>query len=149
MLAEARVNLDDATRMVDQPENFGSAVGRVRDIITTVKAADVLKVDVAQLENDIAILEKSVNKVSSLKPEDYVGVYSFTKTTDSLPFSIHSHETKLSFVTKDSVIGPFSPGEEAKEYPIPNGEKYTFSDIDSEGRIYLGTDQDKIYIFDK
>lgn len=149
MLAEARVNLDDATRMVDQPENFWPAVWRVRDIIQTVKAADVLKVDVAQLENDIAILERAVNKVTSLKTEDYINVYTFTKTLDSVPFSIHSHETKLSFVTRESIIWPFTPGETPKEYTIPNGEKYTFSDIDSEWRIYLGTDKDKIYIFDK
>lgn len=149
MVAEARVNLDDATRMIDQPENFWPAVTRVREIIQTVKAADVLKVDVAQLENDIAVLEKAVNKVTSLRPEDYVNVYNFTKTTDSLPFSIHSHETKLSLVTKDAIIGPFSPGEAPKEYPLPNGEKYTFSDVDSEWRIYLGTDKDKIYIYDK
>lgn len=77
---------------------------RVREIIQTVKAADVLKVDVVQLENDIAILEKAVNKVTSLRPEDYVSTYTFTKTTDSLPFSIHSHETKLSLVTKDAII---------------------------------------------
>jgi len=104
MVAEARVNLDDATRMVDQPENFAPAVGRVRDIIQTIKAADVLKVDVAQLENDIAILEKSVNKVSSLKTEDYVNIYTFKKVTDSLPFSIHSYETKISLVTTDGII---------------------------------------------
>lgn len=104
----------------------------MRDIIQTVKAADVLKVDVAQLENDIAVLEKAVNKVTSLRIEDYINIYAFTKTVDSLPFSIHSYETKLSFVTKDNIIGPFSPGEAPKEYPIPSGEKYTFSDIDSE-----------------
>lgn len=149
MVAEARVNLDDATRMIDQPENFWPAVTRVREIIQTVKAADVLKVDVAQLENDIAVLEKAVNKVTSLRPEDYVNVYTFTKTTDSLPFSIHAHETKLSLVTKDTIIWPFSPGEAPKEYPLPNGEKYTFSDADGEWRIYLGTDKDKIYIYDK
>lgn len=149
MLAEARVNLDDATRMVDQPENFWPAINRVREVIQTVKAADVLKVDVAQLENDIAILERAVNKVTSLKVEDYINVYNFTRTVDSVPFSIHSHETKLSFVTRDSIIGPFSPGEAPKEYPIPNSEKYTFSDIDNEWKIYLGTDKDKIYIFDK
>jgi hypothetical protein len=57
-----------------------------------VKSADVLKVDVAQLENDIAILERAVNKVTSLKTEDYVEVHSFSKVLDSLPFSIHSHE---------------------------------------------------------
>lgn len=77
---------------------------RVREIIQTVKAADVLKVDVAQLENDIAVLEKAVNKVTSLRSEDYVNIYTFTKTTDSLPFSIHSYETKLSLVTKDTII---------------------------------------------
>jgi hypothetical protein len=149
LVAEARVNLDDATRMIDQPENFWPAVTRVREIIQTVKTADVLKVDVAQLENDVAVLEKAVNKVTSLRPEDYVGIYTFTKTTDSLPFSIHSYETNISLVTKDAIIWPFSPGETPKEYPIPNGEKYTFSDVDSEGKIYMGTDKDKIYIFDK
>lgn len=149
MLAEARVNLDDATRMVDQPENFWPAINRVREVIQTVKAADVLKVDVAQLENDIAVLERAVNKVTSLKTEDYISVYNFNKTLDSVPFSIHSYETKLSFVTRDSIIWPFSPWEAPKEYPIPNSEKSTFSDVDSEGKIYLGTDKDKIYIFDK
>ena len=78
-------------------------------MIQEVKAADVLKVDVAQLENDVAILERAVNKVTSLKIEDYLNIYTFTKTVDSLPFSIHAHESKLSFVTTDSIIGPFSP----------------------------------------
>lgn len=64
----------------------------------------MLKVDVAELENDIAILERAVNKVTSLKPEDYLNVYNFTKTVDSVPFSIHSHETKLSFVTSENII---------------------------------------------
>jgi hypothetical protein len=149
MLAEARVNLDDATRMVDQPENFWPAINRVREVIQIVKSADVLKVDVAQLENDIAILERAVNKVTSLKTEDYVKVYSFSKILDSLPFSIHSHESKLTFVTTENIIGPFSPGELPKEYTLPNAEKYTFSDIDSEWKIYFWTDKDKIYTFDK
>ena len=50
MVAEARVSLDDATRMIDQPDNFAPAIVRVRDIIQKIKAADVLKVDVAQLD---------------------------------------------------------------------------------------------------
>lgn len=92
----------------------------------------MLKVDVAQLENDIAILERSVNKVTSLKPEEYTSIYTFKSTVDSLPFSIHSFDTKLTFVTREKIIGPFVPGEEPKEYPIPNNEKYTFSDVDNE-----------------
>lgn len=149
MVSEARVNLDDATRMIDQPGNFWQAVTRVRNSIEIIKKADVLKVDVAQLENDIAILEKSVNKVSTLRAEDSVKVYSFTKIVDSLPFSILAYESKISFITRDTLVWPFTPGEEPKEYPIPNNEKYTFSDIDNEWKIYLWTDKDKIYIFDK
>lgn len=92
----------------------------------------MLKVDVAELENDISVLERAVNKVTSLRTEDYLGIYTFSKTLDSVPFSILSHDTHLSFVTSESVIGPFVPGESPKEYPMPNGEKYTFSDMDSE-----------------
>jgi hypothetical protein len=149
MIAEARVNLDDATRMLDQPENFWPAVMRVREIINNVRTADVLRVDIAELENDIAVLEKAVNKVTSLRWEDYMSIHTFSQNIDSLPFSIHSHETKLSLLTKDSIIGPFTPGETPKEYPIPNGEKYSFSDIDSDWKIYLGTNKDKIYAFEK
>lgn len=50
MVAEAQVSLDDATRMVDQPDNFAPAMNRVREIVAKIKAADVLKVDVARLE---------------------------------------------------------------------------------------------------
>jgi len=149
MVAEARVSLDDATRMIDQPDNFAPAITRVRDIITKIKAADVLKFDVAQLENDIAVLERAVNKVTSLKQDEYTGVYSYTKAVDSLPFSIYTYDKKVTLISKEGIIGPFNPGEPAKESSIPNGEKYTFSDMDGEGRIYIGTDKDKIYLFDK
>lgn len=149
MVAEARVSLDDATRMIDQPDNFAPAITRVRDIIDKIKAADVLKVDVAQLENDIAVLERAVNKVTSLKPDEYTGIYAFTKAVDSLPFSIYTYDKKVTLISKEGIVGPFIPGEPAKENSIPNGEKYTFSDIDGEGRIYIGTDKDKIYLFDK
>lgn len=149
MVAEARVSLDDATRMIDQPDNFAPAITRVRDIITKIKAADVLKFDVAQLENDIAVLERAVNKVTSLKQDEYTGVYSYTKAVDSLPFSIYTYDKKVTLISKEGIIGPFIPGEPAKESSIPNGEKYTFSDMDGEGRIYIGTDKDKIYLFDK
>lgn len=104
MVAEARVSLDDATRMVDQPDNFAPAMNRVREIVQKIKAADVLKVDVAQLESDMAVLERAVNKVTSLKPEDYASVYTFTKTTDSLPFSIYAYDKKVTLLTQSSVI---------------------------------------------
>lgn len=97
----------------------------------------------------MAVLERAVNKVTSLKPEDYSSVYTFTKTVDSLPFSIYAYDKKVTLVTQSDVIGPFIPGEQPKETTFPNGEKYTFSDIDSEGRIYIGTTKDKIYLFDK
>lgn len=149
MVAEARVSLDDATRMVDQPDNFAPAMNRVREIVGKIKAADVLKVDVAQLESDMAVLERAVNKVTSLKPDDYTNIYTFNKATDSLPFSIYAYDKKITLVTQSDVIGPFIPGEQVKETSLPNGEKYTFSDIDGEGRVYIGTNKDKIYLFDK
>lgn len=132
MVAEARVSLDDATRMVDQPENFAPAMSRVREIVDKIKAADVLKIDVAQLESDIAVLERAVNKVTSLRPEDMSSVYTFTKTVDSLPFSIYAYDKKITLVTTSNIIGPFAPGEAPKETPFPNNEQYTFSDTDSE-----------------
>lgn len=50
MVSEARVSLDDATRMVDQPDNFAPAMNRVREIVSQIKAAGVLQMDVTQLE---------------------------------------------------------------------------------------------------
>ena len=149
MVAEARVDIDDATRMVDQPDNFGPAITRAQDIINKIKAAGVLKIDVAQLDNDISVLERAVNKVTSLKTDDYISVYKFWATIDSLPFSMYTYDKKLTLVTTSTIVWPFIPGEVPKETKIPNGEKYTFSDVDGEGRIYVWTDQDKIYLFDK
>ncbi len=148
-LAEARVNLDDATRMIDQPEAFSSAISKVKSAIQTVKDANVLKVDVAQLESDIAVLEKSVNKVTTLANNEYKPIYSFSKNIDSLPFSIHIFDSKISLVTTNTIIGPFVAWENPTEYTIPNGEKFTFSDMNSDGRIFFWTNQDRIYIFDK
>ncbi len=105
---------------------------RVRDIVSQIKAADVLKVDVAQLENDIAVLERAVNKVTSLRTEDMTNVYNFTKAVDSLPFSLYAYDKKITLVTQSTIIGPFAPGETPKETLFPNNEQYTFSDTDSE-----------------
>lgn len=149
MLADARVGLDDASRMIDQPENFGPAITRVRETIQTVKSANVLKVDVAELENQVAILEKAINKVSSLRPEDYKSVYTFTNVLSSLPFGIYTQDDKVTFVTPEKIIGPFAPGESPKEYPLPNNEKLTFADNDGEWKIYFWTDKDRVYTFEK
>ncbi len=124
-------------------------MNRVQEIVDTIKRADVLKVDVAQLENDMSVLEKAINKVTTLKPGEFNPIYSFSKTIDSLPFSIYAQDRKISLVTKESIIGPFIPGETPKELAIPNNEKYTFSDTDNEGKIYIATDKDRIYTFDK
>ncbi|MEI6710768.1 MAG: hypothetical protein WCK88_00395 [bacterium] len=40
-------------------------------------------------------------------------------------------------------------GESPKEYPIPNGDSTLSSDIDNDGRIYMTSSSDKIYLFDK
>lgn len=80
----------------------------------------------------MAVLERAVNKVTSLKPEDYISVYNFKNAADSIPFSIYAYDKKVTLVTSSNIIGPFIPGEEAKETAIPNNEKYTFSDMDSE-----------------
>lgn len=149
MVSEARVSLDDATRMVDQPDNFAPAMNRVREIVSQIKAAGVLQMDVTQLEWDMAVLERAVNKVTTLKPEDYSSVYTFKKNVNSIPFSIYSYGKKITLITESDIIGPFSPGEEPKSTIIPNDEKYTFSDSDTEGRIYLGTNKDKVYLYDK
>lgn len=109
MVAEARGSLSDATRMTDQPDNFKLAIKKVRDIVSEIKAADVLKVDVAQLESDIAIFEKTINKVTSLNPEDILQVYSFNKKIDSLPFALYAYDKKITLVTKTHILGPFVP----------------------------------------
>jgi len=58
-------------------------------------------------------------------------------------------DKKLYFVTQKSVIGPYMTGESPKEYPIPNGDSTLSSDIDNDGRIYMTSSSDKIYLFDK
>jgi hypothetical protein len=39
MLADGRTKLTEATRMIDQPDNFGPAIKNVKEIIQTVKSA--------------------------------------------------------------------------------------------------------------
>lgn len=149
LLAEGRSKLTEATRMMDQPENFTGALNDVKEIVQTVKSAGVLKVELQLLESDLANLEKSVNKVTTLKKEEYREIFTFARTTPSVPFEIYVKEKKLFFITQESIIGPYLTGETPKEYKLPDGQKYEFSDIDTEGRIYISTDNDKIYIFDK
>lgn len=149
MLADGRTKLTEATRMIDQPDNFGPAIKNVKEIIQTVKSAWVLKVDVQLLEDDLANLEKSINKVTTLKREEYRDIFTFPQSTPSVPFSIYAKDKKLFFLTQESIIGPYIPGETPKQYALPDGQKYKLSDMDGEGRIYFSTDKDKIYIFDK
>lgn len=147
IIAEARSDLDNATRITDQSENFGPALQKIREKILQVKIADVLKVDVELLEKDMAILEKTVNKVTTLKPEEFMTIFEFNQTIDALPFSIHVYRDKISLLTNTKIFWPFSPWETPKEATFPNNEKYLYSDIDTEGNIYVGTHVNKIYIF--
>jgi hypothetical protein len=101
------------------------------------------------LEDDLANLEKSINKVTTLKREEYRDIFTFPQSTPSVPFSIYAKDKKLFFLTQESIIGPYIPGETPKQYALPDGQKYKLSDMDGEGRIYFSTDKDKIYIFDK
>jgi hypothetical protein len=80
----------------------------------------------------MAVLERAVNKVTSLRPEDMSGIYSFSAAVDSLPFSLYAYDKKITLITKTNIIGPFTPGETPKETIFPNNEQYTFSDTDSE-----------------
>lgn len=58
-------------------------------------------------------------------------------------------DKKLYFVTQKNIIGPYMTGEPTKDYPIPNGDSFTSSDIDGDGRIYFTSSSGKIYLFDK
>jgi hypothetical protein len=58
-------------------------------------------------------------------------------------------DKKLFFVTQKSVIGPYVEGQATKESTLPEGASSLSSDIDGDGRIYITTDKDKIYLFDK
>lgn len=149
ILAEARSDLDNATRLVDQPENFWPALSKIREKILAIKVADVLKIDVAILEKEMGALEKTINKVTPLKPEDAVLIYEFSRPVDLLPFSLYAHEDKVTLMTTDTIIGPFWMWEVAKENVIPGNEKFLFSDIDNEWKIYFTTQQNKIFIFNK
>jgi len=51
-----------------------------------VKSKNVLQVDVEQIEKELAALEKSINKVVSLTPEQYKKVYTFATGIEPLPF---------------------------------------------------------------
>ncbi|MFA6079953.1 MAG: hypothetical protein WC753_00530 [Candidatus Gracilibacteria bacterium] len=149
ILAEARVEMTNASKALDKPEQFGPAIVRTRELLQQVKSKNVLQVDVEQIEKELAVLEKSINKVISLTPEQYKKVYTFSNGTESLPFGMYVADKKLFFVTQKSVIGPYVEGQATKESTLPEGASSLSSDIDGDGRIYITTDKDKIYLFDK
>lgn len=149
VLTEARVELTNASRAMDKPEQFGPAIAKARELLQQVKSKNVLQMDVEVLEKEIAVLEKNINKVVSLTTEQYSLIYKFGQGTASTPFNIYMFDKKLYFVTQKSIIGPYMTGESPKEYPIPNGESSLTSDIDSDGRIYFTSSSSKIYLFDK
>ena len=106
MLAEARVSLDTAARTIDQPDQFNLALTKSRELLQEVKNAHVLEANVDQLEGDMAVLEKTVNKVITLRPENVSQVYTFTENYPALPFELFSYNKKLYFVTGRGVTGP-------------------------------------------
>jgi len=77
ILAEARVEITNASRSMDKPEQFGPAISKARELVQSVKSKNVLQMDVDIIEKEIAVLEKNINKVVTLKAEQYSAVYSF------------------------------------------------------------------------
>lgn len=149
ILAEARVELTNASRSMDKPEQFWPAVIKARELLQQVKDKGVLQIDVEEIEKEIAVLEKNINKVVSLNNEQYSPVYTFGQNTTTTPFSMYMFDKKLYFVTQKSIIGPYITWETPREYAIPGGDSAVSSDIDSDGRIYLTSSSGKIYLFDK
>ena len=149
ILAEARVEMTNASKAMDKPEQFWPAIVRTRELLQQVKSKNVLQVDVELIEKELAALEKNINKVVSITPEQYKKVYTFTAGIEPLPFWMYVSDKKLYFVTQKSVIGPYVEGQATKESILPEWASSLSSDIDSDGRIYVSTDKDKIYLFDK
>ena len=149
ILAEARVEITNASRSMDKPEQFGPAITKARELLTQVKNKNVLQIDVEAIEKEIAVLEKNINKVVSLTTEQYAPIYTFGQGTTPTPFGMYIFDKKLYFVTQKNIIGPYMTGEPTKEYPVPNGDSVLSSDIDSDGRIYFTSSSGKIYLFDK
>lgn len=104
ILSEARVELTNASRALDKPEQFRPAIIRTRDLLQQVKDKNVLQIDVEQLEKEIAVLEKNINKVVSLTSDQYRPIYSFTQGISPTPFGLYVFDKKLYFVTQKSII---------------------------------------------
>jgi hypothetical protein len=119
ILAEAHVEMTNASKALDKPEQFGPAIARTRELLQQVKDKNVLQVDIEQIEKELASLEKSINKVISLTPEQYKKVYTFASGIESLPFGIYLSDKKLYFVTQKNVIGPYIEGQTTKESTLP------------------------------
>lgn len=86
ILAEARVEMTNASKTLDKPEQFGPAMVHARALVQQVKEKNVLQIEVDQLEKELAVLEKTINKVISLTPDQYKAIYTFPKTVESVPF---------------------------------------------------------------
>jgi hypothetical protein len=75
---------------------------------------------VEAIEKEIAVLEKNINKVISLTPEQYLPIYTFGQGVAPTPFGMYIYDKKLYFVTQKNIIGPYMTGEATKEYPLPD-----------------------------
>jgi uncharacterized protein YlxW (UPF0749 family) len=107
ILTEARVEITNASRSMQQPEQFGPAITKARALIEQVKSKNILQKDVEEIEKEVAALEKNINKVVSLTTEQYLPVYSFGQDIPSAPFSMYIFDKKLYFISQKSVIGPY------------------------------------------
>ncbi len=104
ILAEARVELTNASRSMEQPEQFGPAITKARSLIEQVKSKNVLQIDVEEIEKEVAALEKNINKVVSLTTEQYLPIYTFGQGIASTPFGMYVFDKKLYFVSQKTVV---------------------------------------------
>lgn len=148
MIVEARGSLDTAARSLDQPEQFNLALNQSKELLQQIKDAHVLEVNVEQIENEMALLEKTVNKVVTPWQDNIQLVYSFSDTYPAVPFSLFSYNKKQYFISSRGVTGPLDALDNNQSL-LPGDESMTYADIDSDGRIYFTTDQDKVYLYEK
>ena len=147
-LIEAQLIIEKSNKDMGNREVFNANIKKAEDIIFEVRNKQIFLNEVKKLLGDISILKKQINGVESFDPKTSPSEYLFN-TKDFAVSGIFEISKKLYFVGKNSLIGPYVKGGEAKNYTYPDGEEAISSDVSPDGDMYIFTKTGRLLRFYK
>lgn len=147
-LIEAALIIEKSNKDLGNRDVFNANIKKAEALIFEVRDKQIFLNDVKKLLSDISILKKQINGIESFDPKTASSEYLFEGNNFGLS-GIFEVSKKLYFVGKNSIIGPYVKGGEAKKYSYPDGEEAISSDANPEGQIYIFTKTGRLLRFYK